>query len=100
MFTKVGLTYSITGGLGVSLKITNNGTTDVTGIPWQIHVQGGILGLINKTVNGTVDIPAGQTNTVGTSMLFGFGALMVTAKVADEEQIAGGFQFIIFSLVK
>jgi hypothetical protein len=100
VFTKVGLTYSITGGLGVSLKITNNGTTDVTGIPWQIHVQGGILGLINKTVNGTVDIPAGQTNTVGTSMLFGFGALMVTAKVADEEQIAGGFQFIIFSLVK
>jgi hypothetical protein len=101
VFTKTaGLTYSITGGLGVNLKITNTGTINVSGVPWLIHVEGGILGRINKTVNGTIDIPVGESKTVGTGMLFGFGAISITAKVADEEQTATGTQIIIFSMVK
>jgi hypothetical protein len=63
-------------------------------------VQGGILGRINKTVNGTIDIPAGGSKTVGTGMLFGFGAISITAKVANEEQTAKGTQIIIYSMVK
>jgi len=100
VFTKTDLTYSITGGLGVSLNIKNNGTANVTGVPWKLYVKGGILGLINKTMNGTIDIPAGVTKNVGTGMLFGFGALSITAKVADEEKTAKGTQIIIFSMVK
>jgi hypothetical protein len=100
VFTKVGLTYNITGGLGVNLKITNNGIINATGIPWQIHVKGGILGLINKTVNGTIDIPVGESKIVGTGMLLGFGAISITVKVADEEQTAEGTQIVIFSMVK
>jgi len=99
-FTKVVLTVGITGGFGVNLKITNNGLINATDVAWQIHVEGGILGRINKTVNGTVDIPAGETVTVKTGMLFGFGAISITAKVADEEQTATGTQIIIFSMVK
>ena len=98
VFTKVGLTFSITGGLGVNLKITNNGTTNVSGVPWQIHVQGGILGRINKTVNGTIDIPAGGTTTVGTSMFLGLGSISITAKVADEEKTATGKILLFFVL--
>ena len=100
VFTKVGLSYSITGGFGVNLKITNNGTVDVTGVPWLLQVKGGLLGMINKSLNGTFDIPAGGTKTVGTGMLFGFGALTITAKVADEEQTKKGTQIIIFTAVK
>lgn len=102
VFTKSGadLTFSITGGLGVKAVITNNGTTDANDIPWQIHVEGGILKMINKTVNGTIDIPAGKSVTVKTGMLLGFGAISITAKVADEEQKATGTQIIIFSMVK
>jgi hypothetical protein len=99
VFTKSSLTYSIAGGLGVNLKITNNGTTDADDVSWQIHVKGGMLGMINKTVNGTVYIPAGDTVTVSTGMLLGFGAITITAKVADEEQTASGMQIIIFSLM-
>ena len=94
------LEVKIKGGLGVKAVITNNGTSDANDITWQIHVQGGILGLINKTVNGTIDIPAGGSKTVGTGMLFGFGAITITAKVADEERTATGTQIIIFSMVK
>jgi hypothetical protein len=100
VFTKTNLTFSITGGLGVNLKITNNGIANVTGVPWWIHVQGGILGLINKTMNGTINITAGETIPVATLKLFGLGHITITAKVADEEQTATGTQIIIFSMVK
>ena len=102
VFTKSGLslTFSIAGGLGVKVVITNNGTSDANDVPWQIHVEGGILGLINKTWNGTIDIPAGESITVKTGMFFGFGAISITAKVADEEKTATGTQLIIFSMVK
>ena len=102
VFTKSGadLTFSIKGGIGVKVEITNNGTSAANDIPWQIHVEGGMLGMINKTVNGTIDIPAGETVTVKTGMLLGFGAISISAKVADEEQTATGTQIIIFSMVK
>jgi len=96
------LTFSITGGIGIWINIKNNGTVNASGVEFQLHVEGGILGRINKTVNGTIDIPAGLgvTVSVGTAILFGFGPISITAKVADEEQTATGFQFIIFSMVK
>jgi len=100
VFTKTSLTFSIAGGLGVSLKITNNGAVNATNIPWSIHVQGGILGRINKTMSGTVNISAGKTIPVGTIKVFGLGAITITAKVADEEQTAKGTQILIFSMVK
>jgi hypothetical protein len=102
VFTKSGadLTFSITGGLGVKAVILNNGTTNATDVPWQIHVEGGMLGMINKTVNGTVDVPAGETVTVKTGMLFGFGAISITARVADEEQTTTGTQLFIITMVK
>jgi hypothetical protein len=100
VFTKTDLTFSITGGVGVKAEITNIGISDANDIPWQIHVEGGILGKINKTVNGTIDIPAGDTVIVKTGMLLGFGPISITAKVANEEQTATGTQLIIFSMVK
>jgi len=94
------LEIDITGGLGVNAIITNNGTANASGVEWQIHVEGGILGLINKTINGTIDVAAGESKTVGTGLFFGLGPIAITAKVADEEKTATGIQFIIFSMVK
>jgi hypothetical protein len=99
IFTRTGLTFNITGGFGVKAVITNNGSSDVNDIPWQIHVEGGMLGMINKTVNGTIDIPAGESVTVKAGILLGFGKISIIAKVADEEQTAEGTQIFIFSLV-
>ena len=99
VFTKTGLTFSIAGGLGVKAVITNDGTMDVNDIAWQIHVEGGMLGMVNKTVNGTIDIPAGKSVTVKTGLLLGFGAISIIANVAGEEQTAEGTQLIIFSFV-
>jgi hypothetical protein len=100
VFTKVGLNFSITGGMGIPLKITNNGAVNVTNVPWSLYVKGGILGRINKTISGTANISAGKTITVGTLKVFGLGAITITAKVADEEKTAKGTQLLIFSMVK
>ena len=75
-------------GLGVTVIFDNNGSNDALNEPWEITVQGGLLGRINKTVNGTIDIPVGGSKTVKTGMLFGFGAITISAKIADEEQTA------------
>jgi hypothetical protein len=63
-------------------------------------VQGGILSLIHKTINGSVDIAKGETKTVGSGMFLGFGGIEVTVTVDDQTKAADGTQFFIFTLVK
>ena len=94
------LKFTITGGLGINLKITNNGTINYSGVSWQIHVEGGIFRLINYTVNGTVDIAVGKSKIVGTKMLFGFGGIKITANVDEMMKTANGIQFLILAIVK
>lgn len=92
--------FTVTGGLGAHVKITNNGTINASSVAWQINVQGGILGLMHKTVNGTVDIAKGETKTVGTGMFFGFGGIQITAIVDEGTKTMDGTQFFILTLVK
>ncbi len=94
------LNINITGGLGVTVNITNSGVGDASNVPWEINVKGGILGMINKTKGSSVNIPAGGSQTVSTGLFFGLGLFTVRVKVAYEEKTAEGIQFIIFSMVK
>jgi hypothetical protein len=92
------LTIKITGGLGVNVVVTNDGAVNLTNIPCLIHVEGGILGIINNTVEGVINsIPVGNTTSVGLTVL-GVGPIRITAQVADEELTATGFVFLIFVL--
>ena len=92
--------FKLSSGLGVNIKITNTGLVNATNIYWQIHVEGGILGRINKTMNGTIDILTGETKTVGTGIFLGFGPISITAQVANKEQTATGTQIIVFTIIK
>jgi len=87
-------------GLGITVIFENTGLNDALNEPWEITVQGGFLGRINKKTNGTIDIPAEESKTMGTGMLFGLGAITISAKIADKEQTATGTQIIIVSFVK
>lgn len=91
--------FTVTGGLGIHVKITNNGTIDASDVPWQINVQGGILKLIHQTVNGTVDVAEGESKTVATGVLFGLGGLQITVTVDEQSKTGDGSQFFIFTLV-
>jgi hypothetical protein len=51
-------------------------------------------------MNGTIDIPAGQSRSFSTGIFFGLGPITITAKAAEEEQTSTGMQLVIFSIVK
>lgn len=86
-------------GLGVTVTFKNQGVMDANAT-WDLSVQGGILGHINKHLNGTIEIAAGDEVAAKTGILFGFGAITITAKLADLEQTAQGTQLIILTIVK
>jgi len=87
-----------TDGIGVYAIITNNGTANATGIEWQIHVEGGIFGMINTTVNGTIDIPMGESRTALTGLFLGLGPFTVTARADDVEKTATGIILLFYVL--
>jgi hypothetical protein len=99
-FAPINITVTIKGGFGITAEIQNNGIMNLTKVSWVFQVKGGILGRINKTLSGYMNITAGETKPLETLKLFGFGAIVITAKAADEEQSKKGTQLLIFSIVK
>ena len=58
------------------------------------------FGLINKVAEGTIDsIPAGQSTSVKTGVFFGFGPILITARVGALEKTAEGKQVLVLSRV-
>jgi len=89
-----------TGGLGCSVEIANVGTGDATAIEWNMHVGGGMKGLINKTTNGTIDIAARESAKVKSGLFFGLGKILMTATIAGGIYEKVGKHLLIFSMVK
>ena len=94
------LSFTVTGGLGIHLKITNNGSANATGVVWQVHVEGGILHRMNHTVNGIVDIAVGETKIVGMRMVFGLGEINVISRVGDTTKASEGKQMLFLCILK
>jgi hypothetical protein len=95
----VDLELTISGGIGVHLEIKNNGASSLDDVNWQLQVEGGFFSLIQKTVNGTIDLGPGQSETFSLLPL-GFGAITITAQVAVITKTAQGTQLLIITMVK
>lgn len=93
------LSFEITGGLGVRAVVTNNGDNDTENISVKIHVWGGILGLINKTVHEMIDISAGETKSVSTGIFLGLDIIHIKVSVNDKDKTTEGLQIFIFTFV-
>jgi len=62
---------SFSGGVGVTVTIENLSPLDLSGIPWVLSFDGGIV-LLGKERSGTLDIPAGNERTLR-YLVLGFG---------------------------
>lgn len=72
----------------VSATITNNGGDDLAGISWKITATGGMLGKLDVSADGTVDIDSEEhadINTGECSLCFGFGKITGTVEASIGE---------------
>ncbi|HVQ00531.1 MAG TPA: hypothetical protein VMT57_03355 [Candidatus Thermoplasmatota archaeon] len=91
------VTITVSGGKGVSLTVTNNGTTPITNLPWSIQLTGKHL-FKGMSINGTiVNLDSGKATTV-TDPVFGFGRITVTVNVGGVQKTSKGFVILIFVL--
>jgi len=90
---------SISGGLFfVKVDIKNIGDEDLTDVPWSINLDGGLIILGGETT-GTVDIPTGETVTIRSSLILGFGKTEITVIAEIAEETVAGAVLLFFILL-
>ena len=65
----------------------------------EVHVKGGMLGLIDKKVLDTVNISAGESISMSTGLLLGLGSIIIIVTVDNMKETFDGKQLFIFSIV-
>jgi hypothetical protein len=93
------LDIEISGGIGITATMTNNGAGDALEAPYELTVTGGILGMINHTFSGTIDILSGATDILKITPFLGFGSIQVIVKIGPKEITKEGFHLLLFSLL-
>jgi hypothetical protein len=68
-----------TGPIGVSSSITNNGENPATNVVYEFTVTGGILGMINKNITGTVaELAIGAEEPLSSGLIIGLGSIDIS----------------------
>jgi glucose/arabinose dehydrogenase len=81
----------------IEAKILNNGDTDISDIDWSISVSGGFLGLVDKKNTGSISILSSkESETISSSLIFGFGPITIRIIVNDIDKTINGFLFSFF----
>ncbi len=75
----------ITGGLGVTAMIRNQGSVNLTGITWQISLDGGLV-LLGKKTEGTISLLRPEkAEEIKVPLILGFGKISITVTVNASE---------------
>ena len=79
----------ITGGVGVSATITNDGDANATNIACTLSVTGGILGKINveKTISSST-LAVGAVETIKSGLFLGLGTISITISATCDEGVS------------
>lgn len=96
------LELDISGKLGgIKANLKNNGTEDIGEVSWGIEVSGGILGLINVSTEGMIDIlEAGDEIILQTDrFIFGLGRVSITVNLNMWRKTAQGLVIGPFVLI-
>jgi len=89
-----------------AVVIKNIGNETAWDVCWSVTVKGGILGFINKTIEGTFDeLPPGEEIIVKIGLIFGLGQIVISARAwaANAKEVSfevSGFLFFIFFIIR
>lgn len=78
----------ITGDIGVTASLRNNGKTNLTDINWEITVSGGLV-ILGKTASGVVSLlRPGRNTEIKIPLVIGFGkpVIQVNAVAAESDE--------------
>ncbi len=81
----------ITGGFGITAKVTNTGAGEALNVNWSISLQGGVV-LMGRETSGTIlKIVPGFSPQIKTGFVLGIGSVTVLVKADVAEKTASGF---------
>jgi hypothetical protein len=76
---------TLSGGLGASARIKNNGASDLSNVEWSMTFEGGIV-FQQKTQGVITTFPSGGTVDINTGFVFGFGLVDLVITVGSTEK--------------
>ena len=69
---------NVKGPIGVKAEVKNNGDVAASNLEYTMTVTGGILGLIDKTIDGTkTELAPGTTESISSGLILGFGKIVI-----------------------
>ncbi len=87
----------ITGGMGITVVIKNNGNLSMTNIPWFINITNGFI-IIGKTKTGIIPVLHPKNQTMIKSMVLGFGKIPIIVTVGNAQKTTNGFVIVFLVL--
>ena len=81
---------NVKGPIGVKAEVKNIGDADANNLEYTMNVTGGILGLIDKTIDGTKTLlGSGTAESISSGLILGFGKIVIeiTANAANANEI-------------
>jgi len=91
------LSVTVTGGKGVTVAITNDGSTAYAHIPYSISIDGGFQ-LKPKEISGEILLLSPNATAVKTLPVLGLGKITITVTADTWEVTKTGFVFLFFVL--
>jgi len=82
---------NIHGGLGLSVTAHNQGSQNLSNVPWSVSVKGGVIFIAKGTSGQIASFAAGENASVHTGLILGLGKVSITATVGDGTGLASGF---------
>jgi hypothetical protein len=94
------VTTDILGGFGLTLIITNNGRINITTLEYEIVLKGGIFGLLDKTIPGTLTaLDIGETIQIEIPPFIALGMITITITALQESKEIDAKQFLFFTQI-
>jgi glucose/arabinose dehydrogenase len=81
----------------IKIEIKNNGENNIENLNWNISVEGGRIGLINKINSGVIEnLSPGETTEIESKRLFGIGEITARVEINNYIKTYKGSVFLFY----